>query len=199
MQSLRDRQKLRRKDRIFKTAINLFRTKGFEETTATDIAKTSHVSRGTFFNYYPYKEAVLLDFGSQLLEELSKQSLGELAEGGESLEVLYRLWERIAEISERERILFSPLAYELLIPDPTRAEAAFRALPLGDLVKKILEPLKEKGQLRSDLSLERIGRSIADMYLLSALRWAAYTPTRELKGEMQKSLKLMLEGALVRQ
>ena len=198
MQSLRDRQKLRRRDRIFKTAIQLFRTKGFEETTATDIAKTSHVSRGTFFNYYPYKEAVLLDFGSQLLEELSKQSLSELSEGDDPLEVLYRLWDRIAEVSERERILLSPLAYELLIPDPVRAEAAFRALPLGDLVKKILEPLKEKGKLRADLSLERIGRSIADMYLLSALRWAAYMPNRELGDEMKKSLRLMLEGAMVR-
>jgi AcrR family transcriptional regulator len=198
MKNLRDRQKSKRRDRIFKTAMQLFRSKGFEETTATDIARTSHVSRGTFFNYYPYKEAVLLDFGSQLLQELSKQSLKELAKGDEPLEVLYRLWDRIAEMSERERDLISPLAYELLIPDPARAEAAFRALPLGDLVSKILEPLKAKGKLRADLSLERIGRSIADMYLLSALRWAAYTPNRELKDEMKKSLSLMLEGVLAR-
>jgi AcrR family transcriptional regulator len=198
MQSLRDRQKSKRRERIFKVAINLFRTKGFEETTATDIARTSHVSRGTFFNYYPYKEAVLLDFGAQMLEDLSKQSLAELKEGHEPLEVLYRLWDRIAEMSERERVLLLPLAYELLIPDPVRAEAAFRALPLGELVKQILAPLKAQGKLRTDLSLERIGRSIADMYLLSAMRWTAYPPARALRDEMTKSLRLMLEGALVR-
>lgn len=81
MLTLRERQKQRRRDRIFRTAINLFREKGFHQTTATDIAKASHVSRGTFFNYYAYKEAVLLDFGAQLLGELREQALAELNQG----------------------------------------------------------------------------------------------------------------------
>lgn len=49
------------------------------------------------------------------------------------------------------------------------------------------------------MSLERISRSMADVYLLSALRWAAYTPGRQLKDEMNKFLDLMLEGALSRE
>lgn len=199
MLSLRERQKLRRRDRIFRTAINLFREKGFHQTTATDIAKASHVSRGTFFNYYAYKEAVLLDFGAQLLGELREQALAELNQGKPPLEVLRRLWDRLAEVSERERVLLSPLAYELLNPDPARAKAAFEALPLGDLIADILRPLKLRGRLREDMSLERISHSIADVYLLSALRWAAYTPGRQLKEEMTKFLDLMIEGAVTRE
>ncbi|WP_337870938.1 TetR/AcrR family transcriptional regulator [Meiothermus sp.] len=199
MLSLRERQKLRRRDRIFRTAINLFREKGFHQTTATDIAKASHVSRGTFFNYYAYKEAVLLDFGAQLLGELREQALAELGQGEPPLEVLRRLWSRLADVSEQERVLLSPLAYELLNPDPERAKAAFEALPLGDLIADILRPLKLRGKLRQDMSLERISRSIADVYLLSALRWAAYTPGRQLKEEMTKFLDLMLEGAVARE
>jgi hypothetical protein len=37
------------------------------------------------------------------------------------------------------------------------------------------------------------------VYLLSALRWAAYTPGRQLSDEMTKFLDLMLEGALARE
>jgi hypothetical protein len=48
------------------------------------------------------------------------------------------------------------------------------------------------------MSLERISHSIADVYLLSALRWAAYSPERQLLDEMNKFLNLMLEGALAR-
>jgi AcrR family transcriptional regulator len=199
MLSLRERQKQRRRDRIFRTSIHLFREKGFHQTTATDIAKASHVSRGTFFNYYAYKEAVLLDFGAQLLGELREQALVELGQGEPALEVLHRLWARLADVSEQERVLLSPLAYELLNPDPERAKAAFEALPLGDLIADILRPLKLRGKLRSDMSLERISRSIADVYLLSALRWAAYTPGRQLKEEMTKFLDLMLDGAVARE
>lgn len=199
MLSLRERQKQRRRDRIFRTAINLFREKGFHQTTATDIAKASHVSRGTFFNYYAYKEAVLLDFGAQLLSELREQALIELGQRESPLEVLHRLWGRLADVSEQERVLLSPLAYELLNPDPERAKSAFEALPLGDLIADILRPLKLRGKLRQDMSLERISRSIADVYLLSALRWAAYTPGRQLKEEMKKFLDLMLDGAVARE
>lgn len=198
MPSLRERQKLRRRERIFRTAVNLFRERGFHQTSASEIAKAAHVSRGTFFNYYPYKEAVLLDYGAALLEELRLKARDELASGDPPLDVLRRLWERLAETSENERELLSPLAYELLNPDPARARAAFEALPLGALVGEILKPLLESGQLRKDQSLERIARSIADVYLLAALRWAAYTPNRRLKDEMMKFLELMLEGVLAR-
>ena len=63
---------------------------------------------------------------------------------------------------------------------------------------EVLRPLREAGELRKDLSLERIARSLADTYLLSALRWSAYTPERRLKDEMLKFLDLVLEGALAR-
>ena len=199
MLSLRERQKQRRRDRIYRTALNLFREKGFHPTTATDIAKASHVSRGTFFNYYAYKEAVLLDFGAQLLNHLREQSVEELNKGDAPLEVLERLWNRLAEIGERERVLLSPLAYELLNPDVERAKLAFESLPLGDLIADILRPLKLQGKLREDMSLERISRSIADVFLLAFLRWAGYAPERHLADEMHKFLELMLNGAIARE
>lgn len=53
--------------------------------------------------------------------------------------------------------------------------------------------------LRQDFSLERMGRTLADLYFLSALRWAAYTPGRDLAEELEKNLRLLLEGMLVRE
>ncbi len=195
---LRDHQKKRRRERIFKAALALFREKGFQKTTANDIARMAHVSRGTFFNYFPYKEAVLLDYGSQLLAGLKEEARRRLAQGKPPLEVLKWLWEELAQGTMREKDLFMPLFYELLNPDPLRARAAFEALPLGDLLAELLAPLRKEGRVRQDLSLERMGRTLADLYFLTALRWAAYTPEKDLKGEMDKTLALFLEGALAR-
>ncbi len=195
---LRDHQKKRRRERIFKAALALFREKGFQKTTANDIARMAHVSRGTFFNYFPYKEAVLLDYGSQLLAGLKEEARRRLAQGKPPLEVLKWLWEELAQGTMREKDLLMPLFYELLNPDPLRARAAFEALPLGDLLAELLAPLRKEGRVRQDLSLERMGRTLADLYFLTALRWAAYTPEKDLKGEMDKTLALFLEGALAR-
>lgn len=196
--SVREYQKKRRRDRIFQAAMSLFRERGFQETTASDIAKTAHVSRGTFFNYFPYKEAVLLDYGSLLLARLREEVKRRLAQGMDPLAVLRFVFQEVAAFTEAEKDLVLPLLYELLNPDPIRARAAFEALPLGDLIAEVLRPLKEAGVVRQDLSLERMGRTLADLYFLSALRWAAYTPHRDLKGELEKTLDLALSGILAR-
>lgn len=112
--------------------------------------------------------------------------------------VLRFLLQEVAKATEEEKDLLLPLLYELLNPDPIRARAAFEALPLGDLIAEVLRPLREKGAVRQDLSLERMGRTLADLYFLSALRWAAYTPHRSLSEELEKSLTLALEGILTR-
>lgn len=197
--TVREYQKKRRRERIFQAAMSLFRERGFQETTATDIAKAAHVSRGTFFNYFPYKEAVLLDYGSLLLSRLREEVRKRLAQGQDPLQVLHFLFGELAQFTKEEKELVLPLLYELLNPDPIRAKAAFEALPLGDLIAEILRPLKEKGVVRQDLSLERMGRTLADLYFLTALRWAAYTPKRDLGEELAKSLSLALEGVLARE
>src|SRR6266581_1916354 len=57
--SRRERKKDETRERIFKVAVKLFRDKGFEATTIDDITERADVAKGTFFNYFPRKEAVL--------------------------------------------------------------------------------------------------------------------------------------------
>lgn len=196
--SLRERQKERRRARIYSVAIELFKRGGFQATTASDIARAAHVSRGTFFNYYPYKEAVLLDYGSDIVERLREYAEARLSEGAPPLTVLQEVWERLADESARERDLIPPLAYELLNPDPERARTAYQALPLSKVIEIILRPLGAAGALRTDLSLERMTNLIADTYLMTALRWSAYTAERPLREEMMLSLQFMLHGVFRR-
>ncbi|GHF99720.1 TetR family transcriptional regulator [Deinococcus piscis] len=196
--SLRERQKERRRSEIYEAAIALFKESGFENTTATEIARASGVSRGTFFNYYPYKEAVLLDYGSLVVKSLEAEAGRRLDRGQPPLDVLYDIWSLLADENTKERDLFPPLAYEVMNPNPERAQTAYRALRLSGVVELILRPLHDAGELRSDLSLARISNLIADTYLLVALRWSAYGTGRSLHDELRLSLDLLLTGALKR-
>lgn len=50
-----------------RVALDLFATRGFEETTVDDIAAAAGIGRRTFFRYYPSKnDAVWGDFGTEL-------------------------------------------------------------------------------------------------------------------------------------
>ncbi len=196
--SLRDRQKEKRRTRIYNVAIDLFKRGGFQATTASDIAKASNVSRGTFFNYYPYKEAVLLDYGSQIMARLHVLAENQLAQGVSPHQVLQEVWARLAEESAQERDLIPPLAYEVMNPSPERARTAYEALPLSRVIELILRAMQQAGQLRSDLSVQRMSNLIADTYLIIALRWSAYGTERPLAEEMRLTLSFLMEGVLKR-
>lgn len=196
--TLRERQKERRRNRIYAVAIDLFKRNGFQQTTATDIAKGAHVSRGTFFNYYPYKEAVLLDFGAELVDTLADQAERQLQNGVSPEQVLQEIFKQLAQFCSKDKDLFPPLAYEVLNPDPDRARTAYQALPLSKVIEMCLRPLKEQGRLRDDLSLERMCNLIADTFLMVALRWSAYNSEGDLEQELRKSLAMMLDGVFRR-
>ena len=196
--SLRERQKERRRARIYQVAIDLFKQRGFRQTTATDIAKGAHVSRGTFFNYYPYKESVLLDYGASIVQGVQEFTGAALERGDAPLEILRGMWQRLTEETARERDLFLPLAYEFLNPEPLRAKTAYNAAPLAQVIKSVLLPLRDSGQIRADISLERMSNLMADNYLMTALRWAAYRSDTSLELEMDKSLAFLLEGVFKR-
>jgi AcrR family transcriptional regulator len=106
--SVREYQKKRRRERIFQAAMALFRQRGFQETTASDIAKAAHVSRGTFFNYFPYKEAVLLEYGALLLAGLREEVKKRLARGEDPLAILRFIFQEVARYTEAEKDLVLP-------------------------------------------------------------------------------------------
>src|SRR3977135_2868982 len=71
--STSDRRQRRRADireRLFLAALDLFAQKGFAETTVEDITEAADVGKGTFFNYFPSKDHILLAFGEMQLIKL---------------------------------------------------------------------------------------------------------------------------------
>ena len=66
----RERQSAERRERLFRSALDLFARKGFDETTVEDITNAADLGKGTFFNYFPSKEHILLAFGEMQLSKL---------------------------------------------------------------------------------------------------------------------------------
>ncbi|GAB1258549.1 hypothetical protein NBRC116494_30510 [Aurantivibrio plasticivorans] len=65
----REQNKQRVRQRILSTCGSLFRKYGFDETTLPSILEAADISRQTFFNYFPSKEAVLRELGLMWLRQ----------------------------------------------------------------------------------------------------------------------------------
>src|SRR6202142_3797161 len=66
----RERRSAEIRERLFRAALDLFAQKGFAETTVEDITNAADVGKGTFFNYFPSKDHILLAFGEMQLGKL---------------------------------------------------------------------------------------------------------------------------------
>jgi AcrR family transcriptional regulator len=60
--------------RLIRAAAELFEERGFEQTTAADIAERAGVTERTFFRYFPDKREVLFS-GSHLLQDTVNQAI----------------------------------------------------------------------------------------------------------------------------
>lgn len=66
---LRDRKKKQRNKRIFAAGEKLFKEKGYEDVTISDIAKEADVGVGTIYNYFSSKNEILLSIVAEICAE----------------------------------------------------------------------------------------------------------------------------------
>src|SRR6202171_4237993 len=66
----RQRRSSQIRERLFRAALDLFAQHGFADTTVEDITNAADVGKGTFFNYFPSKDHILLAFGEMQLAKL---------------------------------------------------------------------------------------------------------------------------------
>ncbi|MFH8494812.1 TetR family transcriptional regulator [Streptomyces coeruleorubidus] len=101
--NLRERKKQRTRDALLRAALELFATRGYEETTVHDIAAAVDVSQRTFFRYFAGKEETAF-YVTRLAETQVVEAVRARPPGEAPLEALRRAllesWDTINETIE---------------------------------------------------------------------------------------------------
>ena len=100
--------------RIYEAALEMFREKGFEQTTMRDIARQAGVALGAAYYYYDSKDAIVLAFYEQMQESGHQPTLDTIAEHR-------KLRDRIRVVLEKR--------FELLEPNLKFLGALFKHSP----------------------------------------------------------------------
>ena len=124
--------------KIYQAAMELFREKGFEETTMRDIAAKAGVALGGTYYYYSSKDAIVLAF----YREMQQTSTSLVAEG---LAGKKKLKERIRAVLDQR--------LKLLSPNRKFCAALFRHAPDG---ADPLSPFSEETQLIREAAVEQM-------------------------------------------
>jgi AcrR family transcriptional regulator len=173
-----ERRRVKTRDAFVDAARALFAERGFEATTIADIAEAADLGFGTFYRYFPDKEAVLeavLDLGRAEFDGLLTSAMGESGTAAEALadlsgrfiravrrnrDVLTLMW----EVATRKVATRRPLSLER-----AGAEHSLPAL-LGSAIERIVTAGMKDGEFaQGDVRLIAGLIAAAHMFWLSPM------------------------------
>jgi AcrR family transcriptional regulator len=194
----RTRRSAETRERLFNAAMRIFAEKGFSEATVEDITNAADVGKGTFFNYFPSKEHILIAF--------SDMQMGKL----ERFVEIARHWK------EPMRAFFRAMSQQMTSepakkPDVMRAllQANLSSVSVRELMRErnsrgerllaeIVQIGQERGEFRRDVSALEMARVFRQMTFGTVLLWSVYGDD-SLAERLDRAIDILWTGFIARE
>src|SRR6266403_487801 len=162
------------RERLFRASLDLFAQKGFAETTVEDITEAADVGKGTFFNYFPSKDHILLAFGEMQLCKL-EAAIEMARRAGEPMpEFLRSLGVRMTQEPTRNPAIIRALLQAYLSTTPVRAAMMDLQRRVHALHTQMIQLGQERGEIRDDLPADEIAYVFRQTIFGTLLIWSLY-------------------------
>jgi AcrR family transcriptional regulator len=195
---LRERKKRKTRRLIINTAIELFSARGFDAVTLEDIAAVCDVSRGTVFNYFPYKELMILEFMDAYMSERLAAIRSRLESGFDPTALLWEALDVPKSAAVQWPTFLCITARELLHHEQDRADAAQRSLTYLPLVGEILAAGQAAGAIRTENSPEGLALYLTEASLVSIARNCMRLTGADLDNLISNRQQVLMNGILTR-
>lgn len=194
----REEKKQQTRQQLASTALELFRTRGFDDTRVQDIVDEVGVSPATFFNYFPGKEAVLEAeadgaialFGALLRHELDRGDEPALERLTQITRVLGTFLSQDPEIGRllvtRTSMFFGPTG-----------ERAERDRANQAVLAQLFRQGQGRGEFRPGLDPAQLAEIYLAIVLLTTTNWLIEwhgPPTDELPERLLSAMDALLDG-----
>ena len=170
----RQRRSAETRERLFRAALELFAQKGFAETTVEDITESADVGKGTFFNYFPSKDHILLAFGEMQLSKLELAIEQARCSGEPMPEFLGSLGVRMTQEPTRNPAIIRALLQAYLSTTPVRAAMMDLQRRVHALHTQMIQIGQERGEIRDDMPAAEIAHVFRQTIFGTLLIWSLY-------------------------
>lgn len=188
----RERKKDETRERIARTALRLFAERGFEATTVDEIAVQADVAKGTFFNYFPRKEAVLGVVMEEHCEQLERNVERLLQAPGTARERLVQLAMDGTAFYRDQPDLNRHILCELFKgPNSILEEKDCR---VQATVRRLVEAGQASGELRSDVDPDRMTSVFRSVFFTTMLHYVFEPGAFDPAVEVRSRLEILLDG-----
>jgi AcrR family transcriptional regulator len=170
----RRRRSAETRKRLFRAALDLFAKKGFAETTVEDITEAADVGKGTFFNYFPGKDHILIAFSDMQVAKL-QEAVHNMRERQEPMPAfLSSLTVRMtAEPGRSPDVVRAILQANLSNPAVRNAMRENHKRGHG-LLTQLVELGQERGEFRRDFPAAELAHVFRQTVMGTLLIWSVF-------------------------
>ena len=189
----RQRRSAEIRERLFRAAIRLFGEKGFAETTVEDITEAADVGKGTFFNYFPSKDHLLISFSDMQLSKL-QDAVSGMRESNEPMPVFLRkLSVRMTEEPARAPDVVRAILLANLSSSSVRNTMREKHARALELMSQLMGIGQKRGEFRRDMAAEDLAQVFRQTVFGTLLIWAVYGDA-SLPARIETALNVLLTG-----
>jgi AcrR family transcriptional regulator len=194
-----DRKKEKNRKKIIATAIRLFNSQGYEQTTVEQIAEEADVARGTIFNHFPVKEAMIFGYVQRGLNDVAPKIVKEvekLPDTRAQIVALFRLVNEWLENNLDEDVIKRYMSYMIQTLLDTARNQDLRS-GYGEILKRIIGTGQVQGEIRRDIPAGTLAINLDWQNALVMIAWLSY-PEMSLVDMIDRMTDLFLNGAVDR-
>jgi AcrR family transcriptional regulator len=179
-------------------AIDLFKERGFDQVSIKQIAKASVVSEKTVFNYFPYKELMVLAGAQPQLNALMDTIQKQIDEITPISEVLRNFSVSLAELCMSDPATIAVVVSEMLTLDPERLAKAMRYIPdPNPPIRTAMTLARAQGKLRPEIGVEYATEFFLSSVLNSIRTYFASGHIDKVRPMLNVTLEIFLYGAFI--
>ncbi|WP_247869741.1 MULTISPECIES: TetR/AcrR family transcriptional regulator [Oxalobacteraceae] len=187
----RERKRQQTADLLTEKAVELFEAHGYEAVTMEQIAAAADVAKGTLYNHFPVKEALLRHYFHQQIAAGAPKIGARLNRTPDVIERIRLVLRHAATWAERHRqywphYLHYRLSQSSRSPEERSGLEAVFTMLIGDA--------QRAGRLRGDRDTATLVHYFQYLYLAAITRWVGM-PDTKLEDELMTMLDLFLTGA----
>jgi AcrR family transcriptional regulator len=176
--------------RLEQAALDLYRERGFEQTTVAQIAERAGLTERTFFRYFADKREVLF-WGQAILQELVVKTIANMPDTASPIDMVVAAFDVMVAIIPQERRELLRQRQAVIAANTELQEREL--LKLASLTSTLAEALRQHGIVEPTASLiAEIGIAVLKV---ASVRWLNETDQRtqsQLLRELLDELKAAL-------
>ena len=192
--SRRETKKRELREAIYETAMTLFLQKGFDNVTIEDITHQIEIAKGTFFNYFPNKESILLYFMRRHLDEVKDQIPRVIKEAKTTQQKLHCLFSILAKMVVTNEPLVKWVLLESLRLRVYKKEKKEVSRKILQNVVEIIREGQESGEIKKNMNPEKIAKILESIFFFSAIRWFTFDRHTPLIVDIQEQIHYFFQG-----